>query len=134
MFAGKAFAIATILVALGGGVLVLGAKAALGINEAHEFGTKMRSFLWSMWPSLSNSIHRGPENEEERQESLRVAPYGVDEDWNSEASEARLKRAYQEGGVSLWAQTALRELEAEARVERAKRAREVARAELKSKS
>ena len=92
----------------------------------------MRSFLWSIWPSLSNSIHRGPEGEEERQESLRVAPHGVDENWNVEASETRLTRAYQEGGVSLWAQTALRELEAEARVERAKRAREVAEVAPKS--
>lgn len=92
----------------------------------------MRSLLWSIWPSLSNSIHRGPEGEEEQQESLRVAPRGVDENWNVEASETRLTRAYQEGGVSLWAQAALRELEAEARVERAKRAREVVAAEPKS--
>ncbi|KAJ3529233.1 hypothetical protein NMY22_g9077 [Coprinellus aureogranulatus] len=126
MFAGKAFAIATFLVTLGGGVLVLGVKTALGVNEAHEFGAKMRSFLWSVWPSLSNSIHRSPESEEERRESSRVAPYGTDEEWSVEASEARLKRAYQEGGVTLWAQIALRELEAEARFERSRRAREVA--------
>lgn len=85
----------------------------------------MRSFLWSMWPSLSNSIHRSPENEDERQESSRVTPYGAEEEWSVEASEERLKRAYQEGGVTLWAHIALRELEAEARVERAKRARNV---------
>jgi hypothetical protein len=33
IFAAKAFAIATLLVAVGGGVLVLGVKTALGVNE-----------------------------------------------------------------------------------------------------
>jgi hypothetical protein len=36
----------------------------------------------------------------------------------------KLKNAYEEGGISAWAQTALRELEAEVEVERIKRDRE----------
>lgn len=125
MFAGKAFLIATGLVTVGGGLLAWGVKTALGVNEAHEFGTKMRSFLWSAWPSLAARIHRGPEDEQERKAALEAAPFGVQEEWSTEASEARLKRAYDEGGFPLWAQTAFRELEAEARIERARRQREV---------
>ncbi|KAF6753076.1 hypothetical protein DFP72DRAFT_1069851 [Ephemerocybe angulata] len=124
-FAGKAFLIATGLVTVGGGLLAWGVKTALGVNEAHEFGTKMRSFLWSAWPSLAARIHRGPEDEQERKAALEAAPFGVQEEWSTEASEARLKRAYDEGGFPLWAQTAFRELEAEARIERARRQREV---------
>ena len=85
----------------------------------------MRAFLWSAWPSLASRIHRAPENEEERQAALQLAPFGVQDEWNVEESQQRLRRAYDEGGFSLWASTALRELEAEARVERAKRQKEV---------
>ncbi|KAJ2930539.1 hypothetical protein H1R20_g6554, partial [Candolleomyces eurysporus] len=133
MWAGKAFVIATGLVTLGGGMLVFGIKAVLGIDNVNEFGTKMRAFLWSAWPSLASRIHRAPETEEERQAALQLAPFGVQEEWNVEESQKRLRRAYDEGGFSLWAYTALRELEAEARVERAKRRQEVDQAaQLKS--
>lgn len=85
----------------------------------------MRAFLWSAWPSLASRIHRPSETEEERQAALQLAPFGVQEEWDAGESQKRLRRAYDEGGFSLWAQTALRELEAEARVERAKRQQEV---------
>ena len=39
-------------------------------------------------------------------------------------AEKRLKRASEEGGVSLWARTAMWEVEAEAKLERARQQRE----------
>ncbi|KAF8967265.1 hypothetical protein BDZ97DRAFT_1938200 [Flammula alnicola] len=104
LMAAKAFGIATALVA------------------AREFGQKMRYMLWKSVPSLTSRIHRPPETDEERQQVHRVAPFG--EQWNWEQAEKRLMKAYEEGGFPLWAQTALREVEAEVRVERAKRERE----------
>ena len=46
------------------------------------------------------------------------------QDWDWEEAEEQLKKAYKQGGLTVWAQSALRELEAEVRVERAKRDRE----------
>ncbi|KAF8967378.1 hypothetical protein BDZ97DRAFT_1609186, partial [Flammula alnicola] len=131
LMAAKAFGIATALVAVGGLGLTWAAKTALGVQDAREFGQKMRYMLWKSVPSLTSRIHRPPETDEERQQVHRVAPFGVEglgeeqeEQWNWEQAEKRLMKAYEEGGFPLWAQTALREVEAEVRVERAKRERE----------
>ncbi|KAH6887853.1 hypothetical protein BKA70DRAFT_1376965 [Coprinopsis sp. MPI-PUGE-AT-0042] len=125
MFAAKAFAIATTLVTVTGFGLSWSVKLMLGIENVNEFGVRARRFLWSAWPSLTSSIHRPPQGEGERQAAHQVAPFGSHENWTWQESEKRLKRAYDEGGFPLWAQTAVRELEAEARVERAKRQREI---------
>jgi len=85
----------------------------------------MRLYLWSSLPSLPQRILRGPETDEERQSAHAVAAYGAHEQWTWPEAEERLKRAYEEGGIGLWAQVALREVEAEARVEREKREREM---------
>jgi len=85
----------------------------------------MRSLLWTLAPSLTSQIHRPPETEDERHDAHEVAPFGVHEEWNWEDAEKRLQRAYEEGGLPLWTKIALREVEAEARLERAKREQEV---------
>lgn len=94
----------------------------------------MRAFLWSTWPSLAARIHRPPETDDERKAALELAPFGVQETWDAEASQRRLKKAYEEGGYMAWAAVALRELEAEARVERAKTQREIEQNAAKSRS
>ncbi|EAU83047.2 hypothetical protein CC1G_08984 [Coprinopsis cinerea okayama7 len=125
LFAGKAFAIATALVAVGGTAFAWTVKSVMGVQDTREFGIRVRAFLWSAWPGLTSSIHRAPQNDDERTEGNAVAPFGIQEEWKWEEAENRLKRAYEEGGFPLWAKTALREMEAEARVERAKRQREI---------
>jgi len=139
MLAAKAFAIATGIVALGGAALVWSVKEVLGVKDvsinlllipsvvdriffffffqAYEFGTKMRTFLSDSVPSLSFAINNRPLSLDERPESSH---HGVvlKEDWNWENAEKRLERAYEEGGVALWAQVALQELDAEVGLER----------------
>jgi len=72
----------------------------------------MRLHLLAVVPSLSSAIYRPPE-----EDAHSFAP------WSWDDAEIRLKRAYEEGGISLWGQIALRELEAEARLEWEKRTR-----------
>lgn len=70
-------------------------------------------------------IRRAPETDEERRDAHLLAPFGSHETWNWLDAEKRLQRAYEEGGFPLWAQTALREMEAEAHLERSKREEEI---------
>jgi hypothetical protein len=44
-----------------------------------------------------------------------------DEEWNWPAAQARLVAAYEGGGIAQFAETAVRELEAESQLERRKR-------------
>ncbi|PPQ71935.1 hypothetical protein CVT24_007909 [Panaeolus cyanescens] len=125
LMAAKAFGIATALVVTGGVGLALGVKSLTGVQDAREFGQLMRTTLYSSLPSLSTQIRRSPESEEERLDSLRLVPLGTEDTWSWPEAEKRLKRAYDEGGFPLWAQAALREMEAELRMERKKREREV---------
>jgi len=100
-------------------------KMTLGVQDAREFGQRMRVALWSSAPNLTSRILRPPQTDEERQDVHQVTPFGVQEDWSWAQAEKRMERAYEEGGLPLWAQAALREVEAEARVERAKREKEI---------
>lgn len=87
----------------------------------------MRSIFQTTVPGLRSRLYRLPETDDERYEiqTQEVAfPSAIEQDWNWEDAEERLKKAYEEGGITLWAQAALRELEAEARVERLNRDRE----------
>ena len=92
----------------------------------------MRYLLWASALSLASRIHRPPETEEERHQIYEFAPFGIeggsstDEEWTWEKVERRLKRAYEEGGLPLWSQATLREVEAEARIESIKREKEFA--------
>ncbi|KAF9057020.1 hypothetical protein BJ165DRAFT_2358 [Panaeolus papilionaceus] len=125
LMAAKAFGIATALVVTGGVGLALGVKSLTGVQDAREFGQLMRTTMYTALPSLSSQIRRSPESEEERLDSLRLVPLGTEDTWTWEEADARLKKAYDEGGFPLWAQAALREMEAELRTERKKREREV---------
>ena len=89
----------------------------------------MRSILQTTVPDLRSRLYRPPETDDERYEvqAQEVAfPSAIQRDWNWEEAEERLKKAYEEGGIAVWAQTALRELEAEVEVARTKREREQA--------
>ena len=83
--------------------------------KTKEFADLMHHTLATRIPVLSLQIHRplDPANES--------PPDGGDMSWNWPAAEARLKEAFDQGGLSRWIETALREVEAEARVERLKR-------------
>ena len=87
----------------------------------------MRSIIQTTVPGLRSRLYRPPETDDERyeiQEQGVASPSAVPGDWNWKDAEERLKKAYEEGGITDWAITALRELEAEVEIERAKRGRE----------
>jgi hypothetical protein len=94
--------------------------------QAQEFGEKMRMSFWSALPkNLLSSVYRPPATDKERHDAYEAAPFDADEGWKWVEAEKRLKRAYDEGGFPLWARTAMREAEAEARLERVRRQREM---------
>lgn len=87
----------------------------------------MRSIIQTTLPGFRSRLYRPPETDDEHydiQTQGVTCPAAIAPDWNWEEAEERLKKAYEEGGITVWAQTALRELEAEAIVERTKRDRE----------
>jgi len=128
LLAAKAFLIATGLVAFGGVTFTWGVKTTLGVEDAREFGQKMRSVLQTTLPGLRSRLYRPPETEidDERYE-IETRGVAIDQEWKWEEANERLKKAYKEGGIGVWAQTALTELEAETRMQR-KREQEVASA------
>ena len=93
--------------------------------QAQEFGEEMRMTFWSPFLKEILSITWPPATDEERHDAYDVAPFEADESWTWVEAEKRLARAYDEGGFPLWAWTALREVEAEARLERVRRQREM---------
>ena len=84
----------------------------------------MRSIFQTTIPSLRSRLYRPPETDDEFYGVQAAVSSTIEEEWNWAEAEERLKKAYEEGGITVWAQTALRELEAETRVERSKRNRE----------
>ncbi|KAF8056533.1 hypothetical protein FPV67DRAFT_640644 [Lyophyllum atratum] len=129
LFAGKAFAIATGIVTVGGVALTLGVKTVMGVRDTKEFGERMRMAVWKALPSLTTQIHRPPEVDD-----LGI-PYTdssePDPTWDWEAAEKRLQAAYADGGFPAWLQTALKETEAEVKLERARRQKEYERAKIR---
>ncbi|KAG6836309.1 hypothetical protein H0H93_009282 [Arthromyces matolae] len=89
-----------------------------------EFAARMRMLIWRGLPSLTSQIHRPPD-ENETDEGLRV-PESMEPDpsWKWEEAEQRLQSAYKEGGFPAWVQVAMKEVEDEVKVERAKRQKE----------
>jgi hypothetical protein len=85
----------------------------------------MRTFLSNSVPSLSFAINRPLSSDEGPESHHGVVTSALKEDWDCENAEKRLKRAYDEGGVALWAQIALQELDAEVGLERERKSREV---------
>ncbi|KXN88954.1 hypothetical protein AN958_06516 [Leucoagaricus sp. SymC.cos] len=128
LLAGKALLIATTLVGIGAFGVVSLVQYATGAYTVKDFARLMRYWTDQNLRPITDRIYRGPENEEERKAALEVAPFGVGgekEEWKWEEAKKRMKKAYEQGGFALWEQVAFRELEAEARVERGKRQREV---------
>jgi hypothetical protein len=74
-------------------------------------------------PHLTARIRRPPETEDEGVSF--VSPSEVDPYWNWEDAEKRLQTAYDKGGFPEWIRLALKEMEAEMHVEKAKRQREL---------
>lgn len=124
MLAGRAFLIATTLVGVGACGLVYSVQYLTGTYTVPDFARRMRYWTNQYLYPITDRIHRGPETDEERRASHEVA-VPCETEWTWEEAEERMKKAYDEGGYTLWAKVALRELEAEARAERAKRRREI---------
>lgn len=124
--AGKAFLIATALVGVGAFSLVVAVQRLTDTYTVPDFARRMRYLADKYLPGVKDRIYRGPENDDERKASLEVVPFGSlnEEEWSWEEAEERMKRAYDQGGFALWTKVALREVEAEARIERAKRRRQ----------
>lgn len=78
----------------------------------------MRSAILAKIPGLSARLHRPPDTSYayivDTSESREL-------EWSWPDAEKRLKGAFERGGLSGWAVAAIREVEAEARAERAKR-------------
>jgi len=84
----------------------------------------MRSIFQTAVPGLRSRLFRPPETDDEWYEIQTqgvTSSSVVEREWTWEEAEERLKNAYEQGGITSWAQTALRELEAEVQVERSKR-------------
>ena len=84
----------------------------------------MRQILLERIPWLSRRIHRSDEqtdlhNEPGLIDDRRRIPQG-DREWNWDSAEERLSAAFESGGISAWAESAIQELEEEARIERRK--------------
>ncbi|KAG6872783.1 hypothetical protein C0995_006703 [Termitomyces sp. Mi166 len=122
VWAGKAFVIATGLVTVGGVALVFGVKSLMGVKDTKEFADRMRMLVWHALPSLTSQIHRPPDESDQgspTDESLEPDPT-----WKWEEAEKRLQAAYQKGGFPAWTETAIKEMEDEVKIERARRRKE----------
>ncbi|KAI0360248.1 hypothetical protein OH77DRAFT_1418120 [Trametes cingulata] len=129
----KAFGIATFIVGVGAMSTVWGIRSYMGVETTQEFADRMRSAILTRMPVLSARIHRAPAPEEDEPLALEEAPATTPapesftlsqaeiEEWSWPAAERRLKDAFEKEGFSGWAAAALRELEAEGRLERSKR-------------
>ncbi|KAJ3712556.1 hypothetical protein DFJ43DRAFT_56147 [Lentinula guzmanii] len=110
-----AFGIATLLVSLGALIGVGAVKTTMNVQDTQEFAREMRRIVLTRMPILSARIHRALNN-------------GDDDDgpedttnWNWEDAEKRLKDAFEKDGLMAWAEVALKEIQAEERLERSKR-------------
>jgi len=132
----KAFGIATLGVwtCMVGGVW--GVKAYTGVQNIQEFGEYMRLTLLLKMPGLAARLHRPPDPDPEPEpdlptstsiaaaslEAAQTSPLNETRTpWTWPEAENRLRTAFDERGFSGWAEAVLREVEAEARVERMKR-------------
>lgn len=99
-----------------------------GFYQTREFAQRMRLAIWRRLPSLTSQIHRPPDLDDDGVPIIESDP---DPSWNWPDAEKRLQAAYDQGGFPAWAQAAMKEMEAELKIERAKRQRELDEAERK---
>lgn len=94
-------------------------------NQTEEFATRMRKILTEKMPMLSSRIHQSPESEgdEAGQHTQALSGHSADPVWKWEDAEQRLRAAYDKDGFSGWAETVLKELDAEGELERLRRER-----------
>jgi hypothetical protein len=85
LLAAKAFIVATGLVAVGGVTFTWAVKTALGVEDAREFGQKMRSIFQATVPGLRSRLYRPPETDDERYEMQTSA--AIEQDWCWEEAE-----------------------------------------------
>lgn len=94
----------------------------------------MRLAVLTRLPVLSSRIHRPPEPEDgdallpppqalrsESSDTLSTSAQPTSDEWSWAAAEQRLRVAFEKHGFTGWAAAVMQELEAEGRVERAKR-------------
>jgi len=117
--------IATCLVGAGACGAVYAVQKFMGVDNVQDFARRMRYWTNAYLSGIVMRIYRGPEKAEEREVGHDLALVDELENWTQEEAEKRIMRAYEEGGWSLLSKVLWRELEAEARVERAKRQREI---------
>ncbi|KAJ3503391.1 hypothetical protein NLJ89_g8459 [Agrocybe chaxingu] len=115
----KTFAIATGVVPVGGMVLT-DVKEGMEVQDTREFGQQWHRLLCTSAATLSSRIHRPPETDEERHDVHSTTPFDVHNERTWTEAERRTNRTY-EGGLTICAQTAWWEMEADAWWERAKR-------------
>jgi hypothetical protein len=82
------------------------------------------SGVWSKDAINIPGLCRPPKTDDGCYEIQALGVAVIQGDWNWEEAEEQLKKAYREGYIATWAQTTLRQLEAEITVERTKRDRE----------
>ncbi|KAI0765478.1 hypothetical protein C8Q74DRAFT_1056441 [Fomes fomentarius] len=130
----KAFGIATALVGVGAFVSVWGVRRYMGVETTQEFADRMRLAVLTRLPVLSSRIHRPPEPEDgdallpppqailsESSATPSTSAQPTSDEWSWAAAEQRLRVAFEKHGFTGWVAAAMQELEAEGRVERAKR-------------
>ncbi|KAL4068641.1 hypothetical protein V8B97DRAFT_2018318 [Scleroderma yunnanense] len=143
LFSLKALAISTAFVAFGASASVFGVMAYLGVNNTSEFAARMRLWVISTLPILSERIHRpseakdneglaplfhssgtsDPSNQPPESSHLGTpSPHSTIPPFDMAAAQARLAAAYDRGGFYGWGEAAIKELETEAEAERARRA------------
>lgn len=74
----------------------------------------MRAIIRKYIPQLSDALYKNDERI-----LLGIGPDGTSDStsqWDANASEVRLREAFDRGGVEAWAECALREMEAERRL------------------
>jgi len=107
----------------------------MGVENAQEFGDRMRKVVIAKMPMLTSRIHRPPDSGDHGHDSdlletlntprLDVHGTEAEAEWTWPAAEARLKKAFEADGFSGWGYALMRELEAEGKAERAKRGHQV---------
>ncbi|KAH9930439.1 uncharacterized protein BXZ73DRAFT_77884 [Epithele typhae] len=118
-----AFGVATLAVGVGATATVFGVRHYLGVQTVKEFADKMREAVTTRMPLLTSRIHRSPEAEDG--DVLLPFPDShdpshADKEWTWPDAEKRLREVFDTHGFYGWAAAAMRELEAEDRLERSR--------------
>ncbi|KAH8116073.1 hypothetical protein DFH11DRAFT_1506604 [Phellopilus nigrolimitatus] len=125
-----AFGLATGLVGFALVLGVWGVRQSMGVDNVDQFAARVRQILRTRMPALSHRLYRstddaggghdkGLEDKETGEADGSVSGKGA---WTWDAAEERLRTAFDRGGLSEWAECAVGELEAERKLERARRA------------